>query len=183
MSAVPWNASFLPKEGHLTVYDGIEKGHWAGVYKYLLQNFYDLTHKKIKLDPEKDMDKANVVMQIADGSGTFTYDGTTAKAVFAATAAHGKTIPFQRLGQMEKAAVFLPSKPSYNHKNHLIFIAAHELIHAAGLVTNEDHGDDGVFMNLPNFINGGKINAQQGSKDMPPLFLDDKTHAALGSIW
>jgi hypothetical protein len=180
---VPWSSSFLQKAGQLTVYNGIERGHWAGVFKYLLHNFLDLTNKKIGLAQEKDIDKANVVMQLSDGVGTFTYDGTAAKAVFAATAAHGKTIPFQRSGEMEKAAVFLPSKPSYNHKNHLIFIAAHELIHAAGLVTNQDHGDDGVFMNLPNFLNGGKINAQQGSKVMPPLFLDDKTHSALGSIW
>ena len=33
------------------------------------------------------------------------------------------------------------------------------------------------------FLPGGKVNAQQGSKEMPPLFLDSKTHSALGAIW
>lgn len=179
---VPWIDS-VKSAGYLTVYNGIEQGKWSGVFKLLLHNFLSLTNKKIDLKPEKDKDAANVVMQIADGVGEFTYDHTTAKAVFSATAAHGKTIPFQRDGHMEKAAVFLPKSPTYDHKNHLYFVAAHELIHAAGLVTNDEHGNDGVFMNLPNFLPGGNVNAQKGSKEMPPLFLDSKTHSALGSIW
>ena len=94
-----------------------------------------------------------------------------------------RELPNEPVAGMEKAAVFLPKAPTYDHKNHLYFIAAHELIHAAGLVTNDEHGSDGVFMNLPNFLPGGKVNAQQGSKEMPPLFLDSKTHSALGAIW
>ena len=179
---VPWIDS-VKSAGYLTVYNGIDKGKWSGVFKYLLHNFSALTNKKIDLKAETDINVANVVMQISDGVGTFTYDGTPGKAVFSATAAHGKTLAFQRDGRMEKAAVFLPSAPSYDNKNHLYFIAAHELVHAAGLVTNDEHGNDGVFMNLPNFLPGGKVNAQKGSKEMPPLFLDSKTHSALGSIW
>jgi len=179
---VPWIDS-VKSAGYLTVYNGIDQGKWSGVFKYLLHNFTTLTNKKIDLKAEKDINAANVVMQISDGVGSYTYEGTTGKAVFSATAAHGKTLPFQRDGRMEKAAVFLPKAPTYDHKNHLYFIAAPELIHAAGLVTNDEHGSDGVFMNLPNFLPGGKVNAQQGSKEMPPLFLDSKTHSALGAIW
>lgn len=179
---VSWVQS-VKNAGELTVYNGIEKGHWAGVFKYWLHNFSALTNKKINLKQEHDMNAANVVMQIADGNVEFTYAGTTAKGTFIATSAHGKTFPFQVGGEVEKAAIFLPKSPSYGEKNHLYYIAAHELIHAAGLVTNKDHGDDGVFMNLPNFLPGGKVNAQQGSKVMPPFFLDSKTDSALGSIW
>jgi hypothetical protein len=179
---VPWIKS-VQSAGVLTVYNGIEKGHWAGVFHFLLQNFSGLTNKKIGLKQEKDMDAANVVMQLSDGVGSFNYDGTNYPAVFSGTSAHGKTLPFQRGGTVEKAAVFLPRNPEYNHKNHLHMIAAHELIHAAGLVTNDEHSSDGVFMNLPNYLPGGKINSQKGSKVMPPLFLDSKTHTSLGSIW
>ena len=115
---VPWIDS-VKSAGYLTVYNGIDQGKWSGVFKYLLHNFTTLTNKKIDLKAEKDINAANVVMQISDGVGSYTYEGTTGKAVFSATAAHGKTLPFQRDGRMEKAAVFLPKAPTYDHKNHL----------------------------------------------------------------
>lgn len=169
--------------GKLTVYNGIEEGQWAGIFKYWLTNFSGLTHKKVGLVEETDMNAANVVMQLSDGNSSFSYAGVTAKAVFPGTAAHGKTLPFQVNDLVEKAAIFLPRNPSYNHVGHLRYIAAHELIHASGLVTNDEHANDGVFMNLPNMLDGGKISASADSKKMPPYFLASKTQSALGAIW
>lgn len=179
---VPWIQG-VKSSKKLTVYNGIEEGQWAGVFKYWIDNFSALTHKKVSLKEETDMDAANVVMQLSDGNSSFTYDGTSANAVFSGTAAHGKTLPFQRDGAVEKAAVFLPRKPSENHVNHLRFIAAHELIHACGLVTNDEHSNDGVFITAPNFLNGGKVSASAATKKMPPYFLSPKTQSALGSLW
>ena len=76
---VPWIDS-VKSAGYLTVYNGIDKGKWSGVFKYLLHNFSALTNKKIDLKAETDMNAANVVMQISDCVGTFTYDGTPGKA-------------------------------------------------------------------------------------------------------
>src|SRR5437773_2091116 len=178
----PWIRS-VKDSGKLTVYDGIEEGRWAGVFKYLISNFSGLTHKKVSLVEESDMNAANVVMQLSDGNSSFTYAGATANAIFPGTAAHGKTLIFRVDDLVEKAAVFLPRNPSENHVNHLRFIAAHELVHACGFVTNDEHANDGVFMSFPNFLQGGKISASADSKKMPPYFLASKTQSGLGALW
>src|SRR4029077_9810351 len=106
---VPW-IDGVRTSHTLTVYNGIEEGSWAGVFKYLTANLHAITHKLVKLVEETDMDKANVVLQLSDGDSTYTYEGVPGRALLVGSK-HGATKPFQREGKMEKAASFLPRKP------------------------------------------------------------------------
>jgi len=177
---VPW-IDPVRKSNTLTVYNGIEEGSWAGVFKYLTQNFHAITHKLVKIVEETDMDKANVVLQLSDGDSTYTYDGTPGRAVLVGTK-HGATKPFQRDGKMEKAASFLPRNPEDANINYLRFIALHEMLHASGFTLNSEHSNSGLFAS-PVTMQFGKVTSSAQFKSMPPFYLADKTKAALGSIW
>ena len=181
--AMSWMTS-VKDTGKLTVFNGLNAGRWATVFKPALDSFNKLSNQYglgVKLEGATDKAQANVVMQLSGGTASFEYDGNVGTASFDGTAAHGITLIFSRDGAVEKAASFLPTNPKENHVDVLTFIAVHELIHACGL-DNNDHANDGVFMTLPN-IRGGKIWASQDSKKMPPLFLAPSTVSKIQGVW
>jgi hypothetical protein len=171
-----WTADVV-KNGELTIYNGISVGQWANVFTAALQSFKKNSGLKLKLTPVKSEASANVVMLLSEGNASYPYGGNNDPIIFSGTSAHGKTRMFRGDGGIEKVVSFLPANPTYNHVNYLRFIAVHELIHACGL-DNDEHANDGVFMNSPN-MGGGKIWASNDTKKMPPLFFSPKTQGKL----
>ena len=165
--------------GKVTVYNGIDSGKWANIFKASLDAFNHNARLPVKLIPGEDKEQANIVMQVSGGSAGYTYDGQSYSVNFDGTLAHGKTNTLAREDGIEKAFIFLPLNTTQSHTNVLQFIAVHELIHACGLV---EHNNDGVFMTAPN-IQNGNIWSAKNSKKMPPLFFAPKTVARLQGLW
>lgn len=168
--ADPWIKS-VKDTGTLTVYNNMAVGQWATIFTLTVQSFNKLSTQhglKVKLAETKDKEQANVVMHLSDDDAFKTL-------------VHGKGRISVQDGAVIKVEVFLPSQPAQNHKDVLLFIALHELVHACGL-ENSDHANDGVFMTLPN-IRNGKIWAADNTKKMPPMFLAPSTVSKLNAIW
>ena len=168
--ADPWITS-VKDTGTLTVYNNMSAGQWANIFTLTLRSFNNLSTQhglKVKLAETKDKEKANIVMNLSDDDAFKTL-------------VHGKGRVSVQDGFVIKVEVFLPSQPAQNHKDVLLFIALHELVHACGL-ENSDHANDGVFMTLPN-IRNGKIWAAANSKKMPPYFLAPSTVSKLNALW
>ena len=162
----------VKQTGKLTVFNGMAVGQWSAVFAAALASFNKNSGLSIKLEETKSREDANIIMLL-----------TSEKDGILSTLTHGRTRMYrdQAGGQILQVETYLPSEPKENHPNYLRFIAVHELVHACGL-DDAEHANDGAFMTLPNFRNG-KIFAQAGSKQMPPLFLSSKTRSKLASAW
>jgi hypothetical protein len=176
----PWNQRVRDQK-QLTYFDGSSVGKWSGITKLAVNEFNNLAQGIVKYVPAKDKDGADVVIGVADGVAHFPFDGTDNPIVFSKTAAHGQTRTFGYSDGLAKAAVFMPSSITETHKNILIYVVAHELVHACGLVR---HDNDGVFMTVPNIDHAKHtISAIKGSKAMPPFFFSASTISRLSAIW
>lgn len=192
----PWMSS-VKDTGELTVYNNLTSGAWVHVFKAALQAFNGLK-LAVKLKESKDKQAAHVVMGVASGSAAFAYDGDTFTGQLDGKRLHGLTLLIARDGQLEKAAVFLPSDPQSSPRfkqgrtivdratpDMLKVIAVHELIHACGL-ENADHAQEGVFgFPLAPDGKGKLIVPQQGQsrRAMPPIFVAQATVGKVANLW
>jgi len=101
-----------------------------------------------------------------------------------------------------KAFIYVPAAPlTGKHANGRVVgdpvklvIAVHEMIHACGLVENDEHSVDDIFSwpqlhagNQPNDDFPGKPGEPPGTGhstvDMPPLFLKTETATKVRDLW
>jgi hypothetical protein len=192
--AIPWISSVKDTK-KLTVYNDLS-GKWANIFHLALESFNKLG-LIVKVAKEKDKEQANVVMKLASGAATYTYDNTDYSHAFSGTGLHGYTMQLSRDGKMEKAVVFLPETPQTSggyingklvvesvSQDIMLGIAVHELIHACGL-ENKDHADNGIFY-FPLAVSGKKLIVPEkgkNNKPMPPLFLSPLTVGKVQSLW
>lgn len=174
----PW-ISGIRSSRELTYFNGANVGKWSGIVDLAATAFNKMPDSFVTYKKTKDKASANVVLGVTDGNGSFPYAGVDSPIVLHKHQVHGKTRTFDLGSGIEKAAIFLPSAPSQDHKNYLIFIVAHELAHACGL---EDHQQDGLLLSPPNMF-AGKIFASADSPKMPPLFLGAKAAGRMQAIW
>ena len=173
--------SGIKSGGKLTYFDGASVGRWAGIAKLAEAAFNRMPNTLVTYTRTKERDSANVVIGVSDGNGSFPYGGNSSPIVFPNNSTHGRTRTFdQGNGGIEKAAIFVPSKPKYTQKGVLICIMAHEMLHACGLVEHDDL--DVLLMNHTNIVDG-KVFATPDSQKMPPLFMGDGTIARMATIW
>jgi hypothetical protein len=168
--AIPWKRR-IKNSGKLTVYNNMSVGQWANIFTLAIQSFNDLSTRhglKVKLVETNEKERADIVMSLLDDEA---FKGLV----------HGKARLSSQNGFLVGVEVRLPSQPAQNHKDVLLFIALHELVHACGL-EDKDHDIDGVFMTLPN-IRDGKIWASQDSRKMPPYFLAPSTVSKINALW
>jgi hypothetical protein len=171
----------IKSSGTLTYFDGAAVGKWAGITKLAVAAFNQMPNNLVTYKPTKEKTSAHVVIGVADGNGSFPYGGNNSPIVFPNHSTHGRTRTFDMgNGGIEKAAIFVPSKPKYTQKGVMIVILAHELLHACGLVQHDQ--SDGLLVDNPN-IQNGKVFAAADTKKMPPLFIGDKTIARMATIW
>lgn len=141
---------------------------------------------------------ANVIVNIADGSASFSSEGDTHTVSVAGRALHGHTSLLSRSGRVFQCYVFLPSDPQINTPSGLrpvgdgvkTVIAVHEFIHCCGL-TNSEHSSDDIFTGNPSVDYGATPDrdvveisaAGQGRRTAPPLFLRTSTINRVRGLW
>ena len=200
---IPWIDS-IRQSGTLTIYTASLAGTWAHVFREALHDFNLLASTNrlgVSIKPSKvPADKeggANLSVQTADGPISASYDGAKQTGTFDGARLHGLTLLFARQPEnvLEKAYIFLPSRPKVNTPNGLRpagagvmkVIAAHELLHACGL-DNSSHSNDDLFQGTPRVdagdtAQGDRILIGTGPKGMPPLYLSGSTAKNIKDLW
>jgi hypothetical protein len=186
--ATPWKKNVRSAAKLTATNDG---GSWKSVIEDAIRKFnslgFGVTYESVSSD------KPNVVIKLSDGTGEHTFEDpyygkATVKAVFDATAVHGKT---KTLVDPDKnvimnAAVFLPNKLRDASRQIKEIVVVHELIHAAGLDDNKDHDKtSGVFYSPLEYSSGKLVEWGTGGKfpPMPPLRVGAETNRKLRSLW
>ena len=201
--AMPWISSIKRKK-QLGVYIGSSLGAWTGIVKEAIREFNSLSQKNqigVTLvesnKPSTDRGGADISVQAVNGAAEYTYGGETMTGSFSGTGKHGLTWLFSRDGEIEKAAVFLPTQPQVNTPNGvravgpnvMKLIAIHELVHACGL-TNSEHSPNDLFQANPQVdpgdtAAGDKVIIPAGDKmsRMPPFILSGPTANHIRRLW
>jgi hypothetical protein len=169
----------IKKARTLTYFNGANVGRWAGIVDLAAQAFNQMPDSIVTYQATKDKDAANVVVGVAGKEAKFDPGNHNLPPLKMTSLIHGKTRTIDLGNGIQKAGCFLPVNTAADEKNYLIFIAAHELLHATGL---EDHVNDGLLMNHPNMFDGN-IFASADSTKMPPLFLGPKAAARMAAKW
>ena len=164
----------------LTYFNGANVGKWAGIVDLAAQAFNQIPDSIVTFKKVKDKASANVEVCVTkERSVDFEFEGKKQDPIVLGSLVHGRTRTVRRDQGIEKAKCVLPLETAESEKNHLIFIAAHELLHATGLA---EHTNDGLLMSTPNMFNG-KVFASADAKSMPPLFLGPKAASRMAAIW
>jgi hypothetical protein len=166
-------------------------GGWKSVVEDAIKKFnslgFGVTYESVSSD------RPDVVIKLSDGIGEHTFEDPyygefTVKAVFDATAVHGKTKtvvdPDKKV--IMNAAVFLPNKLRNANQKTKEIVVIHELIHAAGLDDNKDHDKtSGVFYSPLEYSSGNLVEWGTGGKfpPMPPVRVGAQTKCKLRSLW
>ena len=194
--------SDIRETGKLTVFNGTV-GHWQHAADMALGLFNTMAkHHKIhlKLESEKDQEKANKVVKVAGGAESYPFDGETVNLTVPQGVVHGKTHTFSREGEsIKKAVIFVPASTQksagfINGKEQFqdlsnegrAALIVHEFIHAAGLDDNKDHDMAGGIFYPTLGIENGKVkelNAGYKVAAMPPIRLEGGTSDTLKSLW
>lgn len=175
----------IRRSGQLTVFN--DAGAWSAVVTTAMQTF-NAQGFGVQLVAEQDEIKANVVVKISEGTTKYNFYGQDWPVNFNAAEPHGKTLPFVDPDKdvLVKAAVFLPSKLKNVSNDVKVMVTVHELIHAAGLSSNEDHDThSGVFYNRFNIVQGKmmEILPNKGALPMPPIRVGPQTTCKLKGLW
>lgn len=140
---------------------------------------------------------ADVAVSAASGAVSVTYAGASHRIAIDGSLMHGRTLQFQVNGKIEKAFVFVPSRPLVHTPrgrravgvNVMKLIAVHEFVHACGL-SNGDHSTDDLFQGSPQVDPGStssrdRVRIQAGGRMswMPPLILSSGTAGHIRRIW
>lgn len=196
--AKPWKQSVKDSKT-ITVYNGITAGQWANIFSVALVEFNKFVKPVgIKAVESKDKDAANIVMQLADGAAKFEFSNTQYEFTFSGTDLHGLTKTLAVDGEIQKAYIFLPARPTvddFDMKGNQIqkmvspdvmkVIAVHELIHACCLDEKRDHGGDGIFY-YPLHYRTGKLYVPERGKNqalMPPMRPDGIVIGKIKGFW
>jgi hypothetical protein len=149
----------------------------------------------------KEKKNANVVIKLAVGSDSETFDGSTlsTNANFDPALLHGDTKTLTEVNDRAKTAemifavTFLPGKAKAT-KGQKEAIIVHELIHACGLDggkpdgtknKDQDHDSEGILFAIMNTTADGLIEATApaGVKPMPPIRVGGQTRCKIQMIW
>lgn len=224
---VPWPDA-IKNSGQLTIGfdDSIGKALWDRIFKDAIFEFNKLsnTYKLgVTYVTENDPAKANVEARAASGDFEFAYPPDIPKQTirFDGKGAHGLCKPLlteftgpSRVPEyrMTKAIIVVPANPMSSEADTpravgdpvKLVIAVHELIHACGLVSNDEHSTDDVFC-WPQLLPGatgsddrvgtlGEEYTFPGKKGepprvghrtvpMPPVFLKNETIQKIQKLW
>jgi hypothetical protein len=208
MADIPW-AARVKQDGKLEVYPGpsLKGSPWAVVFKNALRDLNALLKRhKINLSfvaastapAEKGTGGADVAVEAASKNASSVYEGVSKSKPFDDGRMHGACFKYTSdQGEIEKAFVHLPDKPLINTPSGqrpvgakvLLAIAAHELLHAAGL---EEHTKDDLMIDYPTIDYGSTaandkviIMGPQSKvvQSMPPLYLAGKTLERIKLLW
>jgi hypothetical protein len=222
-SRVPWPDD-VKKKGELTIGfgDSIGKAVWDRVFKDAIFEFNKLsnTHKLgVTFAAATDPAKANVEARAASGDFDFAYPPDIPKQTirFDGKGTHGLCKPLlneftgpSRVPEyrMAKAIIYVPANPMGPDGGTLravggpikLVIAVHELIHACGLVSNDEHSVDDVFC-WPQlrmgatatddrlgtlgeeYTFGNPPRTGHRTVEMPPVFLKNETIQKIQKLW
>jgi hypothetical protein len=136
---------------------------------------------------EKD---ANIVVVLADGPGeSYTYSGTTMTTNdrFKPDGMHGQTsiITDPGPGEIFFACTFLPGKLKETNDRQKEMIFVHEMIHASGLNSNDDHDIVGIFTGSMQKSGDGLLEymPEKDAKPMPPIRVGSRTLCKMRMLW
>jgi hypothetical protein len=230
---VPW-LDDVKRSGRLTLYldSSLAKSGWERAFKAAITEFNDLSsthHLGVTFaKAEEGRSKAHVEAHAKRGDFTveyppdFPYDVPPATPKkFDGRSTHGACIPAltqiqdqSRVLQFKlvRAFIYVPASPTEKRNGTpstvgepvKLVIAVHELIHACGIVDNDEHSVDDVFcwprLRMGNTPNEDRLQALgetytfpgkpgepprvgHRSADMPPIFLKDDTAEKIRKLW
>jgi hypothetical protein len=180
----PW-LKRIKKSGKLAVFN--KATAWSESVDKAMTDFNGL-HLGPTLEKAKDEKSANVVILLATGPQHYTYYGDTVStgSDFTANTLHGETRALidTSLNAIFFAAVFLPGKAKATKRQREV-VVFHELIHACGLVANDDHDVVGVMFGAMQVSGDGLLEymPEKGAKPMPPIRVGSRTKCKLQMIW
>lgn len=173
---------------------------WRGVAQRAVREFNRLSRRHrlgVRLTVVSDS-AANITVNAADGSASFTVGRATHTVSLAGNGLHGHTANLSRSGALFRSYVFLPSGPQVNTPGGRrpvgdgvkLVIAVHEFIHCCGL-DNSDHSSDDIFTGHPSVDYGATPSrdvveihaARQPRRTAPPLFLRATTVSRVRGLW
>ena len=224
---VPWPDE-IKRTGQLTLGFDVSLGRtlWDRVFKDAIFEFNKLSanHRLGVIFVEsEDLRTANVEARASSGDFDFEFlpDIPKKKIKFDGNAVHGLCTPLltqvnNRPGfeqyRLIRAFIYVPARPmgERNGKPSLVgdpvklVIAVHEMIHACGLVDNDQHSVDDIF-SWPQLHMGDRASEDRlatlgatftfpgkpgepprtghGTVDMPPLFLKNNTVEKIRKLW
>jgi hypothetical protein len=197
----PW-IDTIRRSGQLSVSfnSAISGSVWSGVAQRAVREFNRLSRRHrlgVRLTVVS-QGAANIIVNIANGSASFTVDGKSHSVSVPGKSLQGDTSLLSRSGALFKSYVFLPSGPQVNHPSGprlvgdgvKLVIAVHEFIHCCGL-DNSDHSSDDIFTGNPSVDYGPTPNrdvveiraAKQRKRTAPPLFLRATTVSRVRRLW
>jgi len=226
-SRAPW-LDAIKRTRQLTIgLDGsLAKAGWDRVFRDAITEFNKLsaTHRLgVTFAQAQDLKAANVEARAVRGDFEFEYPPRIAKKTiqFDGAGIHGLCKPMLTLVRegaqpqqfkLERAFIYVPAAPltDRNGKSRVVgdpiklVIAVHEMIHACGIVDNDEHSADDVFA-WPALRVGTQASddrfAVVGDKitiptppgvpprtgyskiEMPPVFLKNDTAAKVRALW
>jgi len=195
-------------------------GFWTGVLKQAIDAFNSL---RLRVTMETSQDPpdrngpggADVQFEAASGPVSVTFSGTGSIKRFSNTvdpiSTEGAAVLIPEAGEIIKCFIFVPSIPkiggvtSRGVDNPVkLWIAVHELIHAAGGLDNSDHSPENnpdVFLGFPS-LSEGTNDPKTGKRELdgivlkksaagrqavvsrpPPIPLSAATAGKINQIW
>lgn len=199
----PWTDT-IRQSHQLTYFLNSVAGPWLGAVQDAVREFNALS-RRYQLgvtyvetgDAPTDTGGASIGIATASGTATFAYAGSHRTTVNG-TGLTGSTLLISTPGgPIEKAFMFLPSRPLINTPRGqraagagvMKVIAFHELIHGCGL-HNRDHTPDDVFNGFPTADGGSRpsqdrieIMVRGQYRFMPPILLSATTVGKIVPLW
>ena len=173
---------------------------WAGVMRNAVRGFNHLSrqHRLGVQLATVSRATANIIVNIADGSASFSIGSQSHTISLPGNALQGHTSNLSRSGALFQSYVFLPSGPQVNTPRGpravgdgvRLVIAVHEFIHCCGL-DNSEHSSDDIFTGFPSVDYGSTPSrdvvviqaAGQSRRTSPPLFLGETTVSRVRRLW
>ena len=200
-----WKPS-IQRRGKLSVYfdASTRSAVWSHVLGNVLHEFNVVAERhgiNLRLSSSDQVPTATagaeVAVHVASGDVAMTFCGKEVTEEIISTAMGGATRPVdEEGGKTKKAIVFLPSKPQISvpkgprgvGSKVLMFIALHELLHAAGM-EDSDHAQSGLFQTFPEVDAGSspdhdRVRSQRGAHAwMPPFTLAPDSVQTMLDLW
>jgi hypothetical protein len=198
----------------------VSGGFWNGVLKQAIDAFNSL-NLRVTMETSPDQPDRNgaggadVQFEAAGGPITVTFNGTGSVKRFSNTidpiATEGAAVLIPEAGEIIKCFIFVPSTPKIKGSTSRgvdnpvkLWIAVHELIHAAGGLEDSEHSPENnpdVFLGFPS-LSEGTVDPQTGKREQdgiilkkaavgrpavvsrpPPIPLSAATKGKINQIW